>query len=165
MDKDNKSTENELAPEDDAWPRKLNRILLGVGALAFGLIIADRLVDMFQADDLPDLVELAPAMPDQHTDESVLPSTSPELVSSETEAEPAYEEPLNIEGVFGSRLVFVSASKPFYVVTEDERRIDVGSNIDDSTVLAGVTGQRVILEREGNLVALGLPEPSAVATE
>ena len=66
---------------------------------------------------------------------------------------------LSIDEVFGSPLVFVSASEPAYVITENDLRIDVGSQLADDVKLAGVTGDRVILDRAGDLVSIALPDP------
>ena len=56
-------------------------------------------------------------------------------------------------------MVFVSASEPVYVVTEDERRFGIGSEIDAQTILAGVTSQQLILEHAGALTVISLPDP------
>lgn len=146
---------------DHIWPRKLNKVLLGIGVVAFGLIITDRVIDMFQMDDLPESAQVQQSLPVSDETTPVVQQQVLVEETAETKAIETPESPLKIEDVFGSRLVFVSASEPMYVVTENERRIDVGSSIDSQTVLAGVTPQRVILEREGNLVSIGLPEPSA----
>ena len=146
---------------DHIWPLKLNKVLLGIGVVAFGLIITDRVIDMFQVDDLPESAQVRQSLPVSDDTTSVVQQQVLVEETAETKAIETPETPLKIEDVFGSRLVFVSASEPMYVVTENERRIDVGSSIDSQTVLAGVTPQRVILEREGNLVSIGLPEPSA----
>ena len=85
-----------------------------------------------------------------------------EYASSDSAPPVNAENPaLDIESVFGGRLVFVSSAAPLYVVTEDERRIDVGGSIDAQTTLSGLTNDQVILEMEGNLVAIELPTPSA----
>ena len=194
------------------WPGKLNVVLIGIGVLAFGLIIVDRMVDMLSVDDLPDTVETGSSVESEvasgvqtESDEatavnaassatttaapiatspsaSVSTSTSTstesgdadtetialqeaqmaELASSDSTPPTDTDAPvLDIDTVFGGRLVFVSSSAPMYVVTEDERRIDVGGSIDAQTTLSGLTSDQVILEREGNLVALELPAPSA----
>lgn len=162
VEEDKFSSDSETSSEE-VWPRKLNKLIIGVGIIAFGLIIADRLINAFQAEDTPQSVALEDA-------DQVPAQKAPELagVSGDENAEQA-EQPsasvtdasLNIEDVFGSRLVFVSASEPLYVLTVDERRYDVGVSVDEQTTLAGITGQRVILEREGELMVINLPEPSA----
>lgn len=66
-----------------------------------------------------------------------------------------------LQNLFGSRVVFVSASEPVYVVTEDERQFELGSLIDDETSLAGVATDQLIIERAGDLTILSLPDPVA----
>ncbi len=70
-------------------------------------------------------------------------------------------EPIDLQEIFGSRVVFVSASEPVYVVTEDDRRFNVGSEIDaqTKTTLAGVTAQQLTLEHSGALTVVNLPDP------
>jgi len=48
---------------DHIWPRKLNKVLLGIGVVAFGLIITDRVIDMFQVDDLPESAQVRQSLP------------------------------------------------------------------------------------------------------
>ena len=205
MSNDHSMAEKDAANEASSnavWPSKLNVVLIGIGALAFGLIIVDRLISMFDVDDLPDTVEIERPVETQvasgvqtesgETTDSTATSTptmaettaatstpaSTEEGDAETRAlqeahmakyassdsvqpSDADDPALDIESVFGARLVFVSSSAPLYVMTEDERRIDVGGSIDAQTTLSGLTSDQVILEKEGNLVAIELPAPSA----
>lgn len=151
------------AESDAGWPRKLNKALIGVGIIAFGLIITDRLVNMFQADDLPDVAEVqrtqdassAVQEPEAQTTSALADTAGTDAPSSLQE-----QEAVAIEDIFGSPVVFVSLSEPSYVITEDERRIDIGGQIDEQTTLAGITSQQVIFERDGNLEAVTLPDPA-----
>ena len=201
MSNDHSMAEKDAANEASSnavWPSKLNVVLIGIGVLAFGLIIIDRLVSMFGVDDLPDTVEIVRPVQTQvasgvqtesgETTDSTStmaettaatptpPSTGEadaetralqeahmaEYASSDSVQPGDADDPaLDIESVFGARLVFVSSSAPMYVMTEDERRIDVGGSIDAQTTLSGLTSDQVILEKEGNLVAIKLPAPSA----
>ncbi len=36
-----------------SWPLKLNKALIAIGVIAFGLIVTDRLLEAFRADDAP----------------------------------------------------------------------------------------------------------------
>ena len=190
------------------WQRKRHMLLIGAGVLFFGAIIADRLVNMYGADELPDTVQIqresdtedvesdtastdapaadidtanvdteaetatagndtsAAALPPVSGDASVVDNGLSGDVAGDVTGDVADDEAapsgglLNIEAVFGSPLVFVSASEPLYVITEDDRRFDLGSAIDEQTTLAGVTGQNVILDKDGNLLVVDLPQPS-----
>lgn len=66
-----------------------------------------------------------------------------------------------IKDVFDSGLIFVSASDPKYIITGDQQRLDVGDEIDEQTLLAGITNENVVLERQGNFIVIELPDPSA----
>lgn len=168
MNHENPSPDNESANQE-TWPRRLNKMLIGIGVVAFGLIIADRLVDMFQADDMPVTTEIVrdsdtppvavaqPVKTDIVEEVAALPDESEDLAALPDESD-ATENVLNIEDVFGSRLVFVSALEPVFVVTENERRINVHEAIDDDTTLHGISGQSVIVDRGGNLLPVKLPD-------
>lgn len=153
---DNFRSDSEVT-SNDVWPRKLNKLIIGVGVIAFGLIIADRLLNAFQENDAPAAVAI-------ERNDDISPVALGELNEQGdiiVDVAPVVKEALNLETVFGGRLVFVSASEPLYVLTDEDKRFDVGGSIDDETTLAGITGQRVILERQGELLVLNLPEPSA----
>ncbi len=178
---DKKSSSANGAEGEATWPRKLNKALIGIGVIAFGLIITDRMIAMFEADDLPDVAQTEQpqvVLPDEQVVQlaepvasQTVPTVDEPVVDVVDVVEPVLTEPaelvaaaeeiLNIDNVFGSPLVFVSASEPLYVITENERRIDVGAQIDDQTVLAGVTNEWVVLQREGQLRTINLPEPDA----
>lgn len=161
----NKQSFERNATAGEVWPRKLNKLLIGVGVLAFGLIIADRLVNMFKADDLPVVADVeqlddTPEAELLQANESVEFESNEEDVSTLSSTDKAVvTDSLSIDEVFGSPLVFVSASEPAYVITENDLRIDVGSQLADDVKLAGVTGDRVILDRAGDLVSIALPDP------
>ena len=170
---DNKEpSEHDDIPDDttdvtpnETWPRKLNKFLIGIGVLAFGLIIVDRVSNMFEAEDLPTDAGVQQTV---DTSDGTLPQAT-ELTEVETDGEASKvmsdaetaetTDALNIDEVFGSPLVFVSASEPAYVITEEDVRIDVGGQFSDDFTLAGVTIDRVILEKAGDLMSIELPDP------
>lgn len=164
----NKQISEPNEPPGEIWPRELNKLLIGVGVLAFGLIIADRLTSMFEADDLPvvadaeqsdDMSSAALSTADDST--AIELKVEDESALSVDETEFIVEDSLSIDAVFGSPLVFVSASDPVYVITEDNVRIDVGGALSDDITLAGVTGDKVILDKEGALMSISLPDPDS----
>lgn len=165
MSTNKQSSEHSATPEE-VWPRKLNKLLIGIGVLAFGFIIADRLVNMFEADDLPTVVDAEPSGSTSHValtqtgESAVLAPNGDQLQElSSTEKEIATDT-LSIDDVFGGPLVFVSASEPAYVITENDVRIDVGAQLGGDIRLAGVTGDRVILDKAGDLLSISLPDPN-----
>lgn len=162
----NKQISEPNEPPGEMWPRKLNKLLIGVGILAFGLIIADRLTSMFEADDLPAVADVEQSDETSNAalstaDDSTAVELKGEGVSavSGDENEFVVEDSLSIDAVFGSPLVFVSASEPVYVITEDNVRVDVGGALSDDITLAGVTGDKVILDKAGALMSISLPDP------
>ena len=162
---DNKISSELDTTAQEVWPRKLNKLLIGIGVLAFGLIIVDRLSNMFEADDLPAVVDVQTPLdtPDATLSQAVEPlKLEPDSEESGVESDAGMSpsaDSLNFVQVFGGSLVFVSASEPAYVITENDVRIDVGGQLSDDFTLAGVTGDRVILEKSGELVSIALPDP------
>lgn len=166
-DNDHGNTE---VTSNEVWPRKLNKVIIGVGIIAFGLIIADRLINAFRANDVPETVAIEREEDELPVDDASQLSQAETVDIELTEAEPDSSDAdssgmatekaeLDMESVFGANLVFVSASEPLYVVTEDDQRFDIGGDIDDETTLAGITDKRLILERSGELLVLTLPDP------
>lgn len=138
----------------ESWPLKLNKALIALGVIAFGLIVTDRLLEAFRADDAPGAAAIDSSTVNG-TDE-----TAATLLSETGKLQPVERESLvELQNLIGSRVVFVSATEPGYVVTEDERRIAVGESVDDTTTLAGVTTHQVILEKSGDLKVINLPDP------
>lgn len=165
MNAENTSSDSDTMTEA-VWPRKLNKVLIGIGVLAFGLIIVDRLVTMFQVDDLPDVVNIDSAAETSSTalvSSDEVPAQEAVTAANQTPDGDTQEALVagspDIAEVFGSPLVFVSTAKPAYVITEDERRISVGSELAADTTLAGVTSDQVIIEKAGELMTITLPDP------
>lgn len=162
--------------EPESWPRKLNKALIALGVIAFGLIVTDRLIEMFRADDAPAdvaLIKRVDSTVGNATETQVIQASEPAeetalaesssaaAAISKTQETATNPELVELEKLFGSAVVFVSAGEPLYVITEDERRFDVGSSIDSSTTLAGVTDQQLIIEKSGDLMIMSLPDPTA----
>ncbi len=138
-----------------SWPLKLNKALIAMGVIAFGLIVTDRLLEAFRADDAPAVASI---------DGAAVDGTEESMAKVLTEADKVQLDERNslveLQNLIGSRVVFVSATEPGYVVTEDERRIYVGDAIADATTLAGVTTHQIILEKSGeDLKIFNLPDP------
>ena len=127
----------------ETWLRKLNKGLTAIGVIALGLVVTDKVLDALRDDgEVPEAAAGGQAV------------VGGSVAGLEKEAV------LDFESLFGSRVVFVSAAEPAFVLTEDEQRFDVGSAINDSMTLAGVTTHQLILEQSGNLTIISLPEPS-----
>lgn len=183
--------EQPLRTENQAWTRHLSWLLIGIGVIAFGLIIADRLTSVFQANDdsqpvaqteaSDELLSEGAAIEESVIEESVTQAEEPlaqviepaieAAESSSTSTSAAVAQPLGVdeeetkpvldlEEVFGSRVVFVSASNPMYVITEDDKRFDIGSPVETGLTFAGATQQQIILNDDGDLVVITLPDPS-----
>ncbi len=147
-------------------PRKLNKVLILLGVLAFGLIVTDRVMEAFQADDMPEDVavsepELSGAEGQSADSQALTGDAVGNGQNALLEQLPVLEAEalVTLENLFGSPVVMVSASEPSYVVTADERRFEVGGVVDETTTLAGVTSHQLIFEQTGDLLVISLPEP------
>lgn len=122
--------------------------------LAAEELVAEELVAEELATD-ENLTDEAAAM-----EEVVIADAQDQQESTENDAD-LLQTPLALEDVFDTGLMFVSASEPKYIITGDARRLDLGDEVDEQTLLAGITNENVILERRGNFIVIGLPDPSA----
>ncbi len=165
MNSDSVDSENDETADSRTrqGPRKLNRILIALAVVAFGLIVTDRVMEAFQADDVPEELAVEDSSADTADSQTLAEDASeltPDTGSALLDHLPEAEALVTLENLFGSPVVLVSASKPSYVITADERRFDVGSVVDDATTLAGVTSHQLIFEQAGDLMVISLPEPS-----
>lgn len=144
----------------ESWPRRLNRLLIAIGVIAFGLIIADRIISIYKTEDTetPQLATTESDEPVPSSDETV-EEVGTLVVGEATPIERDTEAVTDIHSQFGSRLMFVSLSDPKFLVTENNRRFEVGTLIDDETTLASITAEQVIVEKNGEFTALDLPDP------
>jgi len=161
---------------NEPGPRKLNKLLIGLGLVAFGLVVTDRVMEAFRAGDLPDETVVSESLlkgvaGDNATDETLANAngdTQAGAVLVDKQDAPLDSMPMSegealvtLENLFGSPVVLVSAAEPSYVVTQNETRFDVGSVVDNSTTLAGVTSHQLIFEQAGDLLVISLPDPVA----
>lgn len=160
---------NSTTSESDKPPRRWNKLLIILAVLAFGLVVTDRVMEAFQADDEPVDVAASGSLPDASSAVSVVSQAADDASDAAANAVqdsvldqlamPTAESLVKLESLFGSPVVLVSSSEPSYVITEDERRFDVGGVVDDTTTLAGVTSHQLIFEQSGDLLVISLPEP------
>lgn len=138
----------------NSWPKKLNKALIAIGVIAFGLIVTDRLLEAFRADDAPEVAAVGGAPGDGSAE------TAANLLSEADRIQPGERKSLaELQDLIGTRIVFASTSDPGYLVTGDEQRFDVGDEVVDEFTLAGVTSHQVILEKSGRLKVFSLPDP------
>jgi hypothetical protein len=145
----------ESASPGEIWARRLNKVLIAVGVIAFSLIIADRVISIYETEDSS---ESSIASINAENSSEVLVVDQPgDVVSGERTLIERNTE-ISLQEEFGGELVFVSLSKPKYVITADERRFDVGSAINEHTQLADITETQLILDKDGERTSFSLPE-------
>ena len=69
------------------------------------------------------------------------------------------EKIVDLNQLFGSRIVFVSATDPAYLITVDERRFRVGSVLDDETTLIDIKADKIVLGQADDNLDVRLPTP------
>lgn len=147
------SEQRDQKATSESWPLKFNKVLIAIGVIAFGLIVTDRLLEAFRADDAPAVASI------DGTTVNGSGETAAKLPSESGKIQPDERKLLvELQDLIGSRVVFVSTTEPGYVVTEDERRIAVGEAVDDTTTLTGVTTHQVIFEKSDGLRVIPLPD-------
>lgn len=141
------------------WPRRLNLLLIGVGVIVFGLIIGDRLMSVFKREQA---TAIQTTSIDRVSSGSAEIVARPEIPGANDDSGTPIERDADIDthSEFRSQLVFVSLSEPKYVVTADRQRYYIGSTVGEDTVLADVTGEQLILDRDGTLTAVELQDSS-----
>ncbi len=154
----------EQQPQPETWPRKLNKALIAVGIIAFGLVVTDRVLEAFRADTpATDQATLQSKTAEDLADVSGATLAKPEILNAapaSTEgAADGQEKLVELESLLGSKVVFVSAAEPAYLITANEKRYEIGSAVDEQTTLAGVTTQQIFFEQAGDLIVISLPEP------
>ncbi len=208
------SDEDQPASFADNWPSVLNRMLIGIGVIALGFLVADKALDTFKSQDesvtaevitldtpvensqqisstqssVPEgaakvvQLESAPAaaptpinverpevaevvIPDQQTPLVEVEELVPEqnsfvvtTVSAETDSQESVLEQL--EHVFGSAVVIVSATEPAYVETENERRFLIGSILKNDRILSSISTGQLVVSRVGERQVFELPDMS-----
>ncbi|MFK8074964.1 MAG: hypothetical protein AB8B84_00160 [Granulosicoccus sp.] len=79
-------------------------------------------------------------------------------ISAETDSQESVLEQL--EQVFGSAVVIVSANEPAYVETENERRFLIGSILKNDRILSSISTGQLVVSRVGEQQVFELPDMS-----
>lgn len=204
------SDEDQPASFADNWPSVLNRMLIGIGVIALGFLIADKALDTFKSQDdaataekiivdtplensqLVDasqnvdlkenanVEELASApvpvtverpqvaevvVSDQQEPlagvKDLVPEQDSFVVTTVSTANDSQESVLEqLEHVFGSAVVIVSATDPAYVETENERRFLIGSILKNDRILSSISTGQLVVSRVGERQVFELPDLS-----
>ncbi len=102
-------------------------------------------------DQQTPLVEVEELVPEQN---SFVVTT----VSAQTDSQESVLEQL--EHVFGSAVVIVSATEPAYVETENERRFLIGSILKNDRILSSISTGQLVVSRVGERQVFELPDMS-----
>jgi len=64
---------------------------------------------------------------------------------------------LELNNVFGSKVIFVALAEPAYVLTENSDKHSIGSVLKDDRILTGISSDRIVLQHGGQLQIFKLP--------
>jgi len=65
---------------------------------------------------------------------------------------------LELNNVFGSKVIFVALAEPAYVLTENSHKHSIGSVLKDDRVLTSISSDRIVLQHGGQLQIFKLPQ-------
>lgn len=208
------SDEDQPASFADNWPSVLNRMLIGIGVIALGFLIADKALDTFKSQDdaataekiivdtplensqlvdapqnvdlkenanVEELASASAPVPVPVTVErpqvaevvvsdqqeplagvkDLVPEQDSFVVTTVSTANDSQESVLEqLEHVFGSAVVIVSATDPAYVETENERRFLIGSILKNDRILSSISTGQLVVSRVGERQVFELPDMS-----
>lgn len=147
-----KDTQRSASPRP--WPKILNRFFIGIGVLAVCLFFAGKAFEAFKGEER---VASQSSSESDGGDEKTLV-----LISKEADASGKLRDFSELETHFGNKIVFVSASEPAFLMTDDERRFEVGAIDGTDLVITNISSTRLVLRRDEELLVYALPDESAI---
>lgn len=141
-----KSQDTQRSSPTRSWPLILNRFFIGIGVLAFAFFVTSKVMQVFNEDDSPVVTE-SQADPEQTL----------VLISKDSDVEPKVLNFSNLETLFGTRIVFVSASEPAYLITEDLRRFQVGDIPTTGIEVTDISSTQLVLKQGEESIVFDLP--------
>lgn len=97
----------------------------------------------------------------QQTESTELIKTQDSFVTTVADNSGSQESVLEqLEHVFGSAVVIISATEPAYVETENERRFLIGSILKNDRILSSISTSQLVVSRVGERRVYELPDAS-----
>jgi hypothetical protein len=134
-----------------SWPTILNRFFIGIIVLALAFFVTGKALQMFRGDS----TVVAEDSPDE-TDVSVEKTLV--LISKDADMPGKMQELTDLETHFGKKIVFVSATVPAYVMTDDEQRFEIGAIPGTDVELSSISSTQLVLKRDEELLVYALPD-------
>ncbi|MBX2882859.1 MAG: hypothetical protein KTR32_23110 [Granulosicoccus sp.] len=138
------------------WATRINRVLIAIGLIAFGVIVVDRLLYIYNKSESNGSVAQESA--EIETQAAAQGSDVAGSVVQGDSTPIERNEALDPGTLFGAKTVFISMAEPKYLITEDDQRFDVGASINDQTVLTGISETQLILDTAGELTIIDVEE-------
>lgn len=135
-----------------SWPTLLNRFFIGVGVLALVVFVIGKAFQEFRIyDDTFEAVSIDDSESLKGGEKKLI------LLSKDSSLFDDGQNFSDLESVFGSKVVFVSATDPAYVMTNDMRRYEVGGFPRSDIELSSISSTKLVLKRHEELMVFALP--------
>lgn len=147
------SKNTQHTPLARSWPMILNRFFIGIIVLALAFFVTSKAIEAFKGDDAV-LAENSPEESDVSVEKTLV------LISKDTDIPGKMHELTELETHFGNKIVFVSASIPAYVMTDNEERFEIGAIPGTDVELSSISSTQLVLKRDEELLVFALPDVS-----
>jgi hypothetical protein len=132
-------------------PRMIHRVLIGIGVLALCFFITGKALQAFKGDDNVASTELSVDESQVSVEQTLV------LISKDTDMFEKIRRFSDLEILFGDKVVFISASEPPYLMTDDERRFEVGDIPGTDIELSSISSTQLVLKQAEELMVLTVP--------
>jgi len=136
-----------------SWLPIINQILILIGILVLAFFTIGKALDF--GDDVEGRVLPGSSNEPQVSDEQTLVLISKDPKTFGTPV--SFSE---LDTYFGSDVVFVSASEPAFLITDDERRFQVGDALRANVELTRISSTQLILKQAGEILVFALLDES-----
>jgi hypothetical protein len=137
-----------------SWPLIINRFIVGIGVLVLGFFITGKALQVLKGDD--------GAVTTESLNESLVSvEQTLILISKDSKTFGEVRNFSDLETVFGNKVVFVSASEPAYLMTDDERRFEIGDFPGTDVELSSISSTQLVLKQADELIVFTLLDERA----
>lgn len=138
-----------------SWPMIFNRFFIGIGVLVLVFFATGKALQFFKGDDEAVTAESLNKFP--VSDEQTLV-----LISKDSNTFGKIRNFSDLETLFGEQVVFVSASEPAFLMTEDDRRFEIGNIPGTDVELSSITSTQLVFKQAEEVLVMALPNGRAI---
>jgi hypothetical protein len=127
----------------------LNRFFLGIVVLAIIIFLVGKIIKAFHAGD-----DVASVQSPTSVEQTLV------LISKDANTFGKYRSFSDLENLFGDKVVFVSATEPAFLITDDQQRFEIGEVPGTHVELSSITSTQIVLKQAEELLVFALPDVS-----